>query len=129
MKIGFKKRNQKINLILAFVWLALGLLSLDYDGANRWTDYGYLVIGVLYFALYFYQQKYNYLFIKGGMIRMGGPWGKKINLTEIKHIKKFAGDYILKTDTKEMTINTQEIKPDSLAALNTELGKLNVEGF
>ena len=53
--------------------------------------------------------------------------GKKLNLTEIKRIKKFAGDYILKTDKSELTINTQIIDPNSLAELNAELEKLNVE--
>jgi len=58
---------------------------------------------------------------------VNGPFGKKLILTEIKRIKKFAGDYILKTDEKELTINTQIIDPNSLAELNAELKKLNVE--
>lgn len=58
---------------------------------------------------------------------MNGTFGKKLNLTEIKRIKKFPRDYILKTDKKELTINTQIIEPDSLAELNTELEKLHVE--
>jgi hypothetical protein len=48
-------------------------------------------------------------------------------MTEIKRIKKFAGDYILKADKKELTINTQIIDPKSLVELNIELEKLNVE--
>ena len=61
------------------------------------------------------------------IIKINSPFGKKLNLTEIKRIKKFAGDYILKTDKKELTINTQIIDPNSLAELNAELEKLNVE--
>ena len=40
---------------------------------------------------------------------------------------KSPGDYIIKTDNKELTINTQIIEPNSLAELNAELEKLNVE--
>ena len=58
---------------------------------------------------------------------MGGLFGKKLYLMEIKSIKKFAGDYILKSDTKELTINTQMIDPNSMAMLNNELEKLQVE--
>ena len=65
--------------------------------------------------------------IENGILTVNGPIGKKLNLTEIKRIKKFAGDYILKTDKKELTINTQIIDPNSLAELNAVLGKLNVE--
>ena len=54
-------------------------------------------------------------------------WGKNINLTEIKQIKKFAGDYIFKTDNQDLIINTQIIDPNSLAELNAKLEKLNVE--
>lgn len=42
-------------------------------------------------------------------------------------MKKFAGDYILKTDKNELKINTQIIDPNSFAQLNAELEKLNVE--
>ena len=81
----------------------------------------------MYLGLYFYQRNYKYLTIENGIINLNGPFGEKINLTEIKRIKKFAGDYIIKTDKKELTINTQIIDPSSLAELNAELEKLNVE--
>jgi len=83
----------------------------------------------MYLGLYFYQKNYKYLTIENGIINVNGPFGKKLNMTEIKRIKKFAGDYILKTDKKELTINTQIIDPNSLAELNAELEKLNVEWY
>jgi hypothetical protein len=72
-------------------------------------------------------KNYKYLTIENGIINVNGPFGKKLNLTEIKQIKKFAGDFILKTEKKELTINTQIIDPNSLTELNAELEKLNVE--
>jgi hypothetical protein len=65
--------------------------------------------------------------IENGILTVNGPFGKKLNLNEIKQIKKFAGDYIIKTEKKELTINTQIIDPNSLVELNAELEKLNVE--
>jgi hypothetical protein len=127
MRIGYKKRTLNINLILGIVWLIFGLLSLNYNGENRWSDYGYLLFGILYLILYFYQKQYKYLTIEDGILKINGSFGKKINLTEIKRIKKFAGDYILKTDKKELIINTQIIDPKSLTELNTELEKLDVQ--
>ena len=53
--------------------------------------------------------------------------GKEINITEIKRIKRFAGNYIIKTDKSELTINTLIIDPKSLEELNTELEKLDAE--
>ncbi len=90
-------------------------------------DYGYLIISILYISVYFYNYKYQYLTIENGVIYKSSFFSKKINLPEIKRIKKFAGDYIIKTDKTELTINTQIIDPTSLSDLNTELEKLNVE--
>jgi hypothetical protein len=64
--------------------------------------------------------------IENGVMRINGSFGKKIKLTDIKEIKKFAGDYIIKTDKKELGINTQLMDPKSLVALDEELAKLNV---
>ena len=127
MRIGYKKRHMNINLIFGLVWLVwffIGILTKD---EPNWTDYGWIVISAMYLVGYFYQRQNKYLTIENGIIKINSPFGKKINLTEIKRIKKFAGDYILKTDNKELTINTQIIDPNSLAELNTELEKLNVE--
>lgn len=127
MRIGYKKRHMNINLIFGLVWLVwffIGILTKD---EPNWTDYGWIVISAMYLIGYFYQRQNKYLTIKNGIIKINSPFGKKLNLNEIKRIKKFAGDYILKTDNTELTINTQIIDPNSLAELNAELEKLNVE--
>lgn len=127
MKIGYKKRHLNVNLILGIVWFIWFFVGVFEKEKPNWTDYGWIVISLLYLGLYFYQRNYKYLTIENGIITVNGPFGKKLNLTEIKRIKKFAGDYILKTDKKELIINTQIIDPNSLAELNAELEKLNVE--
>ena len=127
MKIEHKKKHLNVNLILGLVWLIWFFVGVFGKEEPNWTDYGWIVISILYLWLYFYQKNYKYLTIENGIINVNGPFGKKLNLSEIKRIKKFAGDYILKTDKNELTINTQIIDPNSLAELNTELEKLNVE--
>ena len=119
LNIEFNFRNYMVSLVLYFGVLRKKTLN--------WTDYGWIVISLMYLGMYFYQKNYNYLTIENGIIKVNGPFGKKLNLIEIKRIKKFAGDYILKTDEKELAINTQIINPSSLAELNAELEKLNVE--
>ncbi|NQY31379.1 MAG: hypothetical protein HRT69_18175 [Flavobacteriaceae bacterium] len=126
MKLQFKKKILNVNLIFGIIWLIFGLLGVFTTDNPHWTSYGYLVISILYLTTYFYQKKNQYLTIENGLISQNYPFGKKINLTEIKRIKKFAGDYILKTDKTELTINTQLIDEKSLTQLNTELDKLNL---
>ena len=127
MEIKYKKRHLNVNLISGFFWLIWFLIGVFGKEEPNWTDYGWIFISLMYLGLYFYQKNYKYLTIENGIINVNGPFGKKLKLTEIKRIKKFAGDYILKTDKNELTINTQIIDPNSLAELNTELEKLNVE--
>ena len=126
MRIEYKKRHLRINLILGIVWLIFGFLGIFTKENTYWTDYGYIVISILYLVLYFYQKQNKYLTIENGILKINGSFGKKINLNDVKQIRKFAGDYILKTGKKELTINTQIIDPNSLAELNAELEKLNV---
>jgi hypothetical protein len=79
------------------------------------TNYGCNFCNV--FKFIFYQRQNKYLTIENGFIKRIVHL-KKINLTDIKQIKKFAGDYIIKKKTK-LTINTQIIDPNSLAELKT----------
>ncbi len=94
---------------------------------ESWIKYGWLVLSLSYIGIYSYKYFNQYLTVKNGFILENSPFGTKIRLTEIKQIKKYAGEYILKTDDKELTINTQLIEPKSLTALNVELNTLNVE--
>ncbi|KRP25815.1 MAG: hypothetical protein ABS28_08480 [Cryomorphaceae bacterium BACL22 MAG-120619-bin32] len=128
MKIKFKKKRLYINLILGIVWLALGILNLNEDDKIRWTDYGYLVAGILYIGHYLYDLTNQYLTIENGTIRKNALYGfrKDINLNEVNWIKKFAGDYTLKTEKKELKINTELIDKDSLTELNKILAELNL---
>lgn len=127
MKIQYKKRQLNFNLIFGIIWLAYFFVKLIFDEELHWIDYGWVLISLTYFGSYFYQKKYRYVSIENGILTINGPFGKKMNLTEIKRIKKFAGDYIIETDKKELTINTQLIEPNSLAELNAELEKLHVD--
>jgi hypothetical protein len=127
MKIRYTKRRLNHSLIFGTLWLIISLLGIFTKESPYWTDYAFLIISFFYLGTYFYEKRNQYLTIENGLISVNQPFGKKIRLTEIKRIKKFAGDYILKTDKAELTINTQMIDPNSLADLNTELEKLNMK--
>ena len=128
MKIRFKKKRLYINLILGLVWTGLGVFSLLEDESLRWTDYGYLVAGIVYLGHYLYDINNQYLTIENGSIRKNVLYGfgKKINVNEINRIEKYAGDYIIRTLEKELKINTGLIEEKSLEEFNEILKKLNL---
>jgi len=126
MKIRFKKKRLKYYLIFGILWLVLGTTAVIFN-PESFFNYGYLLMGILYAGTYLFENKKQYLTIENGIISKNHLIPKKINLNEIKRIKKFAGDYILKTDSTELRINTELIEENSLAELNTVLEKLNLE--
>jgi len=128
MKIRFKKKRLRANLILGLVWVGFGIISLEIDDNISWTDYGYMVIGLLYLGQYWADRTWHYLTIADGTIRKNGlhGFGQKINLNDITWIKKFAGDYTLITGQRNLKIDTDLIDEDSLADLNRVLGALEL---
>jgi len=126
MKIRFKKKRLKFYLIYGILWLGLGTVAVFFNSDNTF-NYGYLIIGILFIGTYFFKNKNQYLTIENGIIWKNQLIPKKIFLNEIKRIKKFAGDYILKTDSTELRINTELIEEKSLAELKTVLENLNLE--
>ena len=126
MKIRFKNKRLKHNLIFGILWLTLGATAIIFN-LNNVFNYGYLIIGILYFGTYLFENNKQYLTIENGVISKNHLIPKKINLNEIKHVKRFAGDYILKTDSTELRINTELIEEKSLVKLNKVLEKLDSE--
>ena len=126
MKIKYKKEPLIVYLTAGFFWFMFFYVILFEKEELRSLDYGWIVMSLIYLGIFFYRKKYSYVTIKNDSIRVNGPLGKELKLTDIKRIKKFVGDYILKTDQKEIIINTQIIDSSSLKELDTELEKLDV---
>jgi len=101
MRIRYKKKQLYINLFLGLIWLVYGVVNAVLSDSADWFDYSWFLLSGFYLTLYFYQKKEHYLTIESGIIKQNWPFGKELNLDEVKQIKLFAGDYILKTDTEE----------------------------
>lgn len=129
MKIRYNYNKLIGNLIIgsiALVYTIVRVFTVDYED-KTWLIYSILGLLLLYVAFYIYKYFNSYLVIENGVLIEKSLSTKKINLADVKQIRKFAGDYILKTNEEDFTINTQILKPDSLVKLNTELAKLKVE--
>jgi hypothetical protein len=77
--------------------------------------------------IYLYLKVKYYLSIENNIIKQNYIFGKKIDLSEIKSIKHFAGEYILRTDTRKMRIDIGSIDQSSLVDLKCELKKLDAQ--
>ena len=126
MKVKYKKKHLNTNLFIGIAWAIFGVSTLFFVDNTSWTRYGYVVVSILYLGQYFYEYQNQYLTIQNGTIRKNSWFGKKMELNKITWIKKFAGDYILKTEKQELTINTKIVDEKSLPELNRILRELNL---
>lgn len=126
MKIRYIKKRQYFNLFYGLAWGALGIAKLFYDTPLDGLDYVWLSMAGLSMVFFLYDYKNQYLTIVDGMIYRIPLFGRKIKLKDIVQIKKFGGDYILKTNKREFTINTQLIDKESLKDLNAILAQLEL---
>jgi len=125
MKILYSKKRRKYELIQGIFWILLFILGVLFSDRKNDFFYLYLIMGLIHFYLHL-KVKY-YLSIKNNIIKQNYIFGKKIDLSEIKSIKHFAGEYILRTDTGKMKIDIGLIEKSSLAELRDELKKLDVQ--
>ena len=126
LTIPYTSKRLRKTLLLSLLYWVICLMNIL--GAD---DLGYLQIGFLILAivstfLYFRERKQQYLTISEGMIKRNDIWGRKIRLDEVIHIEKYAGDYILKTPTKKLRIDTHIIPPEALKELEGVLGQIQL---
>ena len=124
MKILYSKKRRKYELFQGLFWILLFVLGLLSDRKNVFF-YLYLIMGLIHIYLYL-KVKY-YLSIENNLIKQNYIFGKKIDLSEIKSIKHFAGEYILRTDTRKMRIDIGSVEKSSHAELRDELKKLDIQ--
>lgn len=128
MKIKFKKKILYSKLILGLICLIIAPITLLRNEDLHWSDYIYFIIGLLYLAHYAYDVTHQYLEIEDGVIKKNSLYGfrKKLNLKDIDTIKKFAGDYTLKSNDTELKIKTSIIEDHSLTSLVKVLSELDL---
>ena len=125
MKILYSKKRRKNDLFYTIFCLLMGIFSFFLSDTNQIFFYLLMALGLI--SLYHYIKVKYYLTLENNEIKQNYIFGKKIKLSEIKSIKHFAGEYILRTDTRKMTINTSWIDQSSLEDLKGELIKLDAQ--
>jgi len=126
IKIKYKNKILKSNLFFGGIWLLFGIISLLTKENIHWSDYGYIVLALLYFAHYIYVNLNPYIRIEDGVISTNTFLSKKISLYKIQQIKKIDNEYILVAGQTELKINTSLIEDNSLKKLNTVLNNLDL---
>lgn len=123
MKIPYKKKHQRLNLIGGIVWLVHFIFLMYSEGPSNYLNFIWLLLALGYFGIYFWDRREKFLTIEDGIIKQNWPFGKQVKLDEIKRIRYFAGDYTITTKNGEMKINTHLLDQDYFQILKEELEK------
>ncbi|TDN80382.1 hypothetical protein DET49_13223 [Salegentibacter sp. 24] len=118
MKIKYKKSRSRFHLIMICIWSILLIINILYGDSDNWTFWIWIVLPLGYNSLYAFEYVNQYLKIENGTIYKTSLFPKKVELNKIQSVKKFAGDYIVKTDQSELRIDTTIIHPTSLKELD-----------
>lgn len=126
MKILYSKKQRKYHFFYALFWLLLGITGLFFSERKLSLIYLlHIFLSISYF--YKYLKGTNYLITENGVLKQNYIFVKKMDLSDIKSIKHFAGEYILRTYKRKMTINISWVDQSSLLDLKDELKKLDVK--
>ena len=123
MKIRYKRLHLRGIFIFGLFWLILGIISITNNSGN-YFNYAYLLASLLYFGNYLFKSKNQYLTFEDGMVTLNNVIPKKLNLADLKQIKKSGKDYILRTENNELHVQTRLIDKNSLKDLKAILKKL-----
>jgi hypothetical protein len=109
--------------VFGLFWLILGIISITNNSEN-YFNYGYLIVSLLYFGIYFFKNKYQYLTIEDGTITLNSIFSQRISFEDLNQIKKRGKSYILQSEKNELHINTSVIDKNSLKDLKVIIKSL-----
>ncbi len=124
--IKFKSKRLYFNLALGLFWIVSATVSIWESDKIYWLSYVTMLIGVIYIGMSLWEFNNQYLTLTPNIIKENSLFGKKILLKDIIEVKKLFGDYILKTDQKELSINMSLVHDDSKAELNAFINSINI---
>jgi len=119
MKIKLSRKRLYTNLLLGVIWILFGISYFISEATMPWFGYAYQILGTLYLAHFMYDYKHQYLIIENGKIQKNILYSfkNKIELSEIDEIKSIKGNYILKSETRNLSIDPSLIHEQSLIKL------------
>jgi len=108
IKLRYNIKNQRFYIIVGGLFILLAGIELIASNEIRYFN---ITLALLYIAPYFYHKKVPFLTIQKGVLKQNWWFGKSIDSKDINEIKYFAGEYIIRSQKKELRIDTHIINP------------------
>ena len=108
IKLRYNIKNQRYYIIAGGLFILLAGIELIASNEIRYFN---ITLALLYIAPYFYHKKVPFLTIQKGVFKQNWWFGKSIDSKDINEIKYFAREYIIRSQKKELRIDTHIIDP------------------
>ncbi|MDA1144474.1 MAG: hypothetical protein O3B94_05880 [Bacteroidetes bacterium] len=108
IKLRYNIKKQRYFIIAGGLFILLAGIELIASNEIRYFN---ITLALLYIAPYFYHKKVPFLTIQKGVLKQNWWFGKSIDSKDINEIKYFAGEYIIRSQKKELRIDTHIIDP------------------
>ena len=125
MKILHNQSKLNRILFLGIGYIIIGLISLATSTELYFS--GFALIGIIFVLQYFYTKNRAYVILLENSIRSNGIFKKEIEIKNVKSIKYFAGDYIIKSAEKEIVIDTNLVDKESQSNLKNYFENLKLQ--
>lgn len=126
MKIKYDDSRLKGNLVYGSCTIVIGIFAVSTNPTSIFS-YAWIVVGLLQAGSYFYDKKYQYLTIENNTLTKNFLIPQKININEIKKVRKFKNSYKVETDKRTIRILKNIIEENSLKRLDHFFNSLNLK--
>jgi len=127
MKFSYSKRRLYTNLIYGIIWIGIGTGNVFSDEKIAWKIYGFLLLGLVYLALFLFEYTQKYFVLTSDKIIINALPKKEINLSELAELKYYAGDYTFKSKDKSLKIVKSQIDKKQLSQFEIVFSNMQQE--
>ena len=125
MKFYYKKYFLYGRLLMAAIWILIGLVRLYNNDVSNFLSYAILLFGLGHGIVFIHYYKNQYIRIIDGYLKFSEPFKKDIKIDDIITIKKQYSEIYIGTKDKKQIIKTDIIEANSLNQLIEELNKIS----
>lgn len=108
--------------LLATAFVLIGITPFFIDDTS--FNMGFLVIGVVYLGIHFYNFKRQYADISEDRISLNAIPARTIYFKDITEVRKFAGDFIVRAGKKEIVMSSEAMEANSVTEMEALFERL-----
>ncbi|OYU83259.1 MAG: hypothetical protein CFE24_12090 [Flavobacterium sp. BFFFF2] len=125
MKILYNQQQLNKLLLFGIAYVIIGFSALAMATSGYLV--GFTMIGLLYIGQFIFVKNRGYVILTKQSIKTNGLFKKEIETKNIRSVTYFAGDYVIKTDKKELVINTNFVDQASMLPLKDYFDNLEIQ--